>query len=97
METPNILKPPENWDISELGKKIAYTLAKWKAAMASGIGISPFISQIVEHLNADIQPWGITVHVNVPVFEKILPVLIFSGLITGHDYLKAKYPDKKWL
>lgn len=87
---------PGPWKTSVAGKRLVWMLACWKTAVASGVGVAPLATTIIEKISTTTEPFGITLHINQPVFESMLPIVIFALLITGHDYAKFK-TDAKWL
>lgn len=89
--TPDI---EDSWSYGVAGKKIAYTIAKWKASVAGGVALGPVFYSLVEQINGMTSQFGVSIHVVEPVFEKMLPVLLFSGLIALHDFAKVKFQDK---
>lgn len=75
-------------------KKVLWSLASWKAAVPAGIAMAPTATSLIEKVSAITCQFGIILHIDKPVFEGMLPVIIFAGIIGVHDFAKVKFQDK---
>lgn len=82
------------WELGAAGKKVGWAMVAWKSAVASGVAVAPLAVAVIEKVSGITQPYGITIHINNPVFEATLPIFLFAGLVSAHDYAKLKFSDK---
>lgn len=72
------------------------------AKVVAGLGVAhlaqPTVDQFLAHLTPLLAHVGITLQVAIQVdpvkMEAALAILFVTGLETGHDWLKLKFPDK---
>jgi hypothetical protein len=97
-EAPPVVPPfvPGDWKTSVAAKQIAWMLAAWKAAVAAGVTMAPVLSTAIDKLSDQLEPYGLTISIDQPVFAKFIPVLLFAAMIVAHDYAKWK-TQSKWL
>lgn len=87
---------PGPWDAGVAGKKIAWGLGKLGVSVSMAPSLAPVASQAIEKISSITTPYGISIHIDQPVFEKALPFLIFAALAAGLDYAKVK-TKSPWL
>lgn len=94
METEPLPETPIEYSPYFAVKKVVWSLASWKVAIPVGIAMAPTATATIEKISALTAQFGITLHIDKPVFEGMLPVIIFAGIISAHDYAKVKFQDK---
>lgn len=96
LPAPNQAPPDQSYDAMVALKKVGWAMASWKAAVASGVAVAPAAVAVIDQISSIISPYGITIRVDLPIFEGALPIIIFAGLVTAHDYAKVR-TGAKWL
>lgn len=89
-----IIAEIEKWDLKTAGKGLFWSLASWKAAVPTGVAMSPAATAVIEKISHVTSGFGITLHIDKPVFDSMLPVVVFAGIIMAHNFVKYKTSDK---
>lgn len=95
-ETPSQALPLPDYSFLFAAKKFGYALTFWETAQKMGVTVAPVATQVIEKISSITAKYGITIHIDQPVFEGALPIFIFAFLLLGHDYAKVR-TQSKWL
>ena len=89
-------KPKIDYSLAYVGKQFSYLVVFWESAQKIAKVAAPGATAAIEKLSGYTGTYGVTLHVNPPVFEAMLPVFFFGLLFMGHDLAKLK-TGKSWL
>jgi len=92
-EIPAVEPDKIDYSLKFLLKKLGWNLAFWETALKLGPALSPAAVAMIEKISNYTSSYGITLHIDKPVFDGMLPVFILVSLISGHDFAKVKYSD----
>ena len=80
-----IIQTVEQWAFNVALKKVVAALIGFLASQQAISGL------------AWLQAHGVTLNVDLPKFQEAITLLGIGGFAAGHDWLKLKFPDSKWL
>lgn len=92
---PDEIQTPK-YDYRIALKKGGWAFAQYGVARTLAPTILPQVIAVFDKITTLLKPIGIGISVNQPVFEAVLPTLIFIFLVGVHDAAKVKF-DKPWL
>lgn len=91
---PEIQIPP--YDMKVALKKGAWAFAQYGVARTLAPAFLPQVVAMFDKITSVLKPIGIGISINQPVFEAVLPTLIFIFLVGVHDAAKVKF-NQPWL